>query len=142
MTLVVDTQPGKITWSAAPVTLLIMAVVTEAASIPLTVQTFRWAFAPMGTFREIVGGILLPAALHAAAVAAVVIRPRAQELLRLKWLFVVVVLLLAVFSGLGMWTQHGGHPVAITIAAVVAAGGPILVRVAINALRIPAATQE
>ncbi|MBE1580409.1 hypothetical protein [Amycolatopsis roodepoortensis] len=141
MTSVVDTQTHKVTWSPAPIALLIMAVVTEVASIPLTVQAFRWAFAPLGTFQEIVGGLIWPLALHAAAIAAVLIRPRAQELLRLTRLFRAVVVLLVVFSGLGMWSQHGGDPVAIAIAAAVAGGGPILVRVAVNTLRSPAAAE-
>lgn len=109
----------------------ILAIVVEAASVVLTVVQFRWAFAAIGgTFYDVVGGFVWPIALHVTAIVSSVMFRRVHEH-RARRLFVVVVVTVGVFAGLGAWQHSGFDLLVIMLAAFVSVAGPVTVRMVV-----------
>ncbi|GAB3462549.1 hypothetical protein [Actinophytocola sediminis] len=132
-----DNQSAQPSTRVLTVVVIVLAVLTEAASAVLTVLPFQWAMAPLGGLYAVVGGFVWPLVLHAVAVAAVLLlrrdchRGQGRDWHRLRWLFVAAVGTIAGFTVIGSLERHGFDPLALLITVFAGIGGPITLRMAL-----------
>ncbi|MGW5703838.1 hypothetical protein [Amycolatopsis japonica] len=112
-----------------------LIVLAEVISIVLSLQSFRWAFTPLGPLEGVAGGVVFPLGLHAAAILAIVPRLQGPELQLRNRVLVVIAVLLAAFVTQGAWISPDHDLESVFILTTFGAGGPLTAWLITDSLR-------